>query len=686
MAVDPRSRALAVDRHAARVALALRVGCVAALMLVAARVTQLQAFPGEDLRQAVDARTTGSRLDAVRGDLLDRRGRVLATTRVGWRVIVDPVAAGDQRDRVIVALSDRLGVRGEQIGARVMRAAIENARRAGAAQAEPAGGVQTASLGGARGWLAKIGLTPSRGADDAAAGLIRYVPVSGVVTRGEAEAVRALRLPGVFVERRPVREVLAGETMAPLVGKVGFEDYSTDRIGLMGAEKLYQDLLEGDPGSLRYVRDASGRPLWVERGAWKDASGGRDVRLSLDAEIQRIVAGELRRGVADADAAGGRAIVLDPHTGEILAMADVFRAIPAAVEVPWHDPTSNAERPMMPRGVRFRVLRADPGRAIEPALASNRCVEDVYEPGSTFKPFVWAAAKERDLLGAGEVIESETRTIRTWYNRPITDVTFRKELTWDGVLEFSSNIGMYNITERLSHDELRDTVVRLGFGTATGIGLPGETAGLVTGRRNWTKYTQTSVGMGYEVGATMLQMVRAFSVFARQGEDAGTLPGVRLTAAGTDERRPGIIGEEVFVERVFSPETAVAVREPLKAVVARMDALRLRTVKDDVPARYSMFGKSGTAYIACTPPRGMQRPRGAGGYFDQYTSSFLVATPAEDPRLVILVVIDDPGPESIRNRRHYGSSVAGPVVRRIAERALPYLGVEPPAPVMKKSN
>jgi cell division protein FtsI (penicillin-binding protein 3) len=690
MGPDPRSRALTVDRHAARVALGLRIVCVAALALVAARVTQLQVFPGEDLRQAIDARTTGSRLDAVRGDLLDRRGRVLATTRVGWRVIVDPVASGDQRDRVIVALSDQLGVRGDQIGARVMRAAVENARRSsggGAGGGAGSGGdLQAASLGGARGWLAKIGLAPSRGEEGPVRGLIRYVPVSGVVTRDEADAVRALRLPGVFVERRPVREIMAGETMAPLVGKVGFEDFSTDRIGLMGAEKLFQDLLEGEPGSLRYVRDASGRPLWVERGAWNEASAGRDVRLSLDAEIQRIVAGELQRGVADADAAGGRAIVLDPNTGEILAMADLSRPIPGAVEVPWHDPKSAEPRPIMPRGVRFRVLREDAGRAVEPALASNRCVEDVYEPGSTFKPFVWAAAKERDLLGAGELIESETRSIRTWYGRSITDVTFRKELTWDAVLEFSSNIGMYNITERLSHDELRDAIVRLGFGTATGVGLPGETAGLVTRRRDWTKYTQTSVGMGYEVGATMLQMVRAFSVFARQGDDAGTLPGVRLTAAGTDERRPGITGEEIFVERVFSPETAMAVREPLKAVVTRMDALRLRTLKNDVPARYSMFGKSGTAYIACTPPKGMQRPRGATGYYEQYTSSFLVATPSEDPRLVILVVIDDPGPESIRNRRHYGSSVAGPVVRRIAERALPYLGVQPPAPVPTAPN
>src|SRR5690606_24509538 len=121
-----------------------------------------------------------------------------------------------------------------------------------------------------------------------------------------------------------------------------------------------------------------------------------------------------------------------------------------------------------------------------------------------------------------------------------------------------------------------------------------------------------------------------------------------------------------------------AVREPLKAVVERMDAARLRRNPDDVPARYTMFGKSGTAYIACTPPPGMRRPRGATGYFKQYTSSFLVAAPAEDPEIVILVVIDDPGPERISRLEHYGSSVAGPVVRRIAERVLPYLGVPPP--------
>lgn len=672
---------MSTARHADRAAAWLRVLSLLALVAVAARVVQLQAFPGADLRAAIDARTSGSRLEPVRGDLLDRRGRVLATSRTGWRVIVDPVAAGNQTDRVIVELAARLGANADQVGARVMRAAVENLRRRESRDpAEPAEPARADAGSGLRAWLADVGLVRPRTREDAARGLIRYVPVSGLIDHDQAEAVRALRLPGVFLERRTVRDIVGGPAVAPLIGKVGYRDYSNDRLGLMGAEMLYQDRLEGRPGSLRYVRDASGRPLWVERGAWNDADPGRDVRLSIDAEIQRIVVAELDRGLLEADAAGARAIVLDPHTGEILAMADLVREVPGAVEVPWHDPASGAPRPDMPTGVRFRVLRDDPARAVEPALARNRCVEDLYEPGSTFKPFVWAAAHERGRLPADEIIRTETRTIRTWYGRPITDVTFRKELTWDEVLKFSSNIGMYHATERLSHDELHDTVRRLGFGAPTGLGLPGETAGRVTPRRDWTKYTQTSVGMGYEVGATMLQMVRAYAVFARRADQAGTLPGVRLTAAGPqDDPRPGLVGEEIFVERVFSPEAAVAVREPLKAVVERMDAARLRRNPDDVPARYTMFGKSGTAYIACTPPPGMRRPRGATGYFKQYTSSFLVAAPAEDPEIVILVVIDDPGPERISRLEHYGSSVAGPVVRRIAERVLPYLGVPPPA-------
>src|SRR5690606_24671201 len=136
----------------------LRVLSLLALVAVAARVVQLQAFPGADLRAAIDARTSGSRLEPVRGDLLDRRGRVLATSRTGWRVIVDPVAAGDQTDRVIVELAARLGANADQVGARVMRAAVENLRRRESRDpAEPAEPARADAGSGLRAWLADVG-------------------------------------------------------------------------------------------------------------------------------------------------------------------------------------------------------------------------------------------------------------------------------------------------------------------------------------------------------------------------------------------------------------------------------------------------------------------------------------------------------------------------------------------------
>ena len=676
-------------RAADRVAIGLRVFGLLALLAVIARVVQLQAFPSEDLRAAIDSRTSGARIESVRGDLLDRRGRVLATSRVGYRVVIDPVIAQEHADRIIVTLSEQLGLRPDAIGRPLMRAVAENARRVAAHQSE----LDTAAAGDRGGWLAGFGFGGQRGKDDDVR-LVRYVATPSVLTLDEAEAVRRLRLtipernksgevvektirlPGVMIERRSVREIVGGEAVAPLLGKVGYKDWSDEREGKLGAERLYDEKLEGQDGTYRYVRDAKGRPLWVDRGAWSDAQAGGDIRMSIDSVLQTIVAEELRRGVEHADAAGGRAILFEPHTGEVLAMVDLLRDVPGLVEVPWWDPESGVERPALPKGARFRLLREDPGRAIEASLGRNRCVEDLYEPGSTFKPFTWALAHEKGLLDPDEVLRPEGKSMLTHYGRRITDVTGRETLTWDDVLRFSSNIGMYHITERLSYEETRENILRLGFGSLTGVGLPGETAGLISARRDWTKYTQTSVGMGYEVGVTPLQMVRGFSVFARRGDLAGTLPGVRLTAAGLDTTRPGVVGDEVFVERVFQPESAIAVREPLTNVVIKMDEMRLRTFPDDVPVKYSMFGKSGTAYIACTPPPGMRRPRGAGGYFtSQYNSSFLVAAPAEDPALVVLVVIDDPGPAAIARQRHYGSWVAGPVVRRVVERALPYLGV-----------
>ncbi len=660
------------------VAKILRVCTVLGLVVVIGRVAQLQLAPSDDLQGFITARTTRKSLVANRGDLLDRRGRVLATTKSGFRVVVDPQSVTEGHtikvDQVITALAAALDMSPDAVGQRIMGALVENANRIELAENTP--GITPPAVAG----MGSGG--SSRATTEAPkVKLIRYLPIGGIITQEAADAVQQLHLPGVSLESRPTRVLSAPQVVGSLVGKVGYEDASTRRIGLVGAESLFQDELEGTNGSLTYVRDSRGRPLWVQRGRWIDSDRGADVRLSLDLELQRIVYEELVAGVERAEAAGGRAVMLDPNTGEVLAMVDVLRDTPDAIDFPWDDDAEGAERttytPLDPMP-RYRVIREDPIRATEPALAYNRCVRDVYEPGSTFKPFVWALGKSKGLLPDDEMIELDANWFISADGRRLQDVTYRSELNWNDVLKYSSNIGMSIATSRLEFDDVRKMVGALRFGHRTGIGLANESPGLVTPESRWSKYTQTSVGMGYEIAITPVQMVRAFSIFARK--DAGTLPEIRLTASGTDDR-PGIVGEEIIVERVFESKTARLAIEPMRAVAERMDT-RTRANDPTIPEpKYSMFGKSGTANIAGVAPEGKRRPKGTPGYFrTQYNSSFLAASPAGAPEVVLLVVIDDPGPARIAEKHHYGSWVAGPVVRRILERALPYLGVEPDLP------
>ena len=506
--------------------------------------------------------------------------------------------------------------------------------------------------------------------------------MGGVIDEDTARSVASASIPGVAVERRPVRVGAGDDLVGAILGKVATKDWSIERTGLMGAEALFDDRLRGRDGALTYMRDAMGTPLWVRPGDWDPGEPGRDVRLSVDLEIQRIVREALERGAEAADAAGARCVVIDPDTGEVLAMDDVLRDIEGLAEFPWYDPDGDEAPATLPEPrerPRYRVLAPDPMRGVEPTLVRNRCVRDLYEPGSTFKPFAWALAKTRGLLPDDEVLEIQGGRFVTEYGRVLTDVTPREELSWDGVLRYSSNVGMAIATGRTPEDALHDTVRALGFGRRTGLGVMGEERGIVTRERDWSHWTQTSVGMGYEIAVTPVQMARAFSVFAREGHLSGTLPELRLSASGRDAR-PGLTGDEIIVERVFDPDAARRVRGPLEGVVERMDRANGR-FNDAPQPRYTMFGKSGTAYIPCIPPDGMRRPNGAGGYFaKQYTSSFIAAAPADDPEIVVLVVIDDPGPDRIARRRHYGSWVAGPVVRRIVERVLPYLGTPPSWP------
>jgi len=668
-----------------------------------ARVGQLQIAPGEQLAAHVQLRESGRTLAAPRGALLDRRGRPLALTRFSYQTIADPTALPDPPDEAVVRLAGVLGEDPGALGAELIERLIINDERAAARERmgvdvvpadDPPSVVELLQrkigIGSETTPAQKVGPTYEVTEETPRPpALVRYVPVGGSIELETADAVRELGIPGVWVERRPMREYVGGDEVAAIVGKVGFADRSIDLSGLIGAERALDDKLLGHGGRLRYVRDARGRPLWVERGEWREPEPGDPVRLSIDVEVQRIAVEELTRGVEDADAAGGRIVVVDPATGEILAMADIYREIEDLAEFPWlvRDPEHDREDaraylkphgdlPADPRDrPRYRFLKEDPGRLVHPSLGRNRCVEDVYEPGSTMKSLIWARAFELGVLPADDVVETGGKHWRTAYGRRVTDVYPKDNLSWDEVLLHSSNIGMAQLAERLTHEQMRRAVVDVGFGRSTGTKLPGETAGLVTTPGRWNKYTQTSVAMGYEVGVTPVQMARAFCAIARPGEMGGTLPELRLTAVGEDERE-GVVGGPVVLERVFEPETAAHVRTVLAGVAQNMDDRLTRRFEDEGDPTYTMFGKSGTSEVAISTPKDGKRPPGFNGYLkNQHQSSFLAGAPLESPRLVVLAVIDDPGPTLVRNRQHYGSWVAGPVVRRVMERGLRYLGV-----------
>jgi cell division protein FtsI (penicillin-binding protein 3) len=676
------------------------------------RVWSLQANPSLDLQSHMGERLSRVTEVARRGDLTDRRGRPLAATRFGMRVFIDPTLFPRQKtDEAIVQLAAATGVSASEFAPKLIATMIQGDQRQAAIDAQEA--ARKAKVIAERKKLASAGTSPpaptqadtqTNAAADPAIGSpveqadapspiapelaevvsaaaedpklpnpVRYLPITGVLDDRRVDIVRKLKIPGVNLEIKQVREVVAEDLTASLLGTVGTEDH-----GLMGTEMKLDDKLQPRAGSLAYVRDSRGRPLWTSPNSYVPAQDGQDIKLSLDLELQRIVLEELERGVAEADAAGGRAVMMDPNTGEILALADIVRDLPHLVDYDWKTVIAKDNQS---GGTRYRTIRKDPARAQHAALGRNRCVEDIYEPGSTFKPFMWSSVVELGFAQPAEVFNTHNGIYRTPYGRIVTDVLRRPSLTWQEVLINSSNIGMTQGTARMTFQQMHDAVVKFGFGSRPGTGLPGETPGLVTPMSRWSNYTQTSCASGYEVAVTPVQVVRAFSSLARRGPANGTLPKVRMTAWD-----PALEASALDItNRVLPREVADLTRETLRGVTASLDRKLAARENPETGWQYELFGKSGTAEIPLgQPPKGMRRPKGSDGYFSgQYNSSFIAGGPVDEPRVVMIVVIDDPGPELVRQKNHRGAAVAGPVVRRTMERALAYLGV-PPSPPMSE--
>ncbi len=459
-------------------------------------------------------------------------------------------------------------------------------------------------------------------ADMLAAGDRRFMVIRRGVGAQQVERIKEAGLCGLGVFDEPYRTYPMDELAAALVGFV-----SPDGRGVSGLEYQCDAWLRGENGLKTIIRDARRKAFWLADGGYRPARDGFHVVLTLDAEVQATVERELAIRVEQYGAESGVAVVMDPRSGAILAMANV----------PGFDPNRYGD--------------------YSPDLYRNRAVTDPFEPGSTFKPFIAAAAMAERVVESGEVFDCEGGEWRDG-RRVLHDHDPFGLLTFEEVVVKSSNIGMGKIGKRLGNEKLYEYVKAFGFGEKTGVDLLAEDAGTVRGLERWDAYTTTSIPMGYEVAVTPLQLTRAFCALANGG--LLVQPYVVRAVLAADGR----------VVRDFSDPPPQGRALPEYVAVAMKDKILCAVVNEGTGHRarlegYQVFGKTGTARIA--------QPGGGGYQQRAYVASFVGAAPAEDPRLVAYVAIWRPDP----SLGYYGGTVAAPVVREILGHALAYLEVAP---------
>jgi len=446
----------------------------------------------------------------------------------------------------------------------------------------------------------------------------------------EAAAIERLGLRGVYTVAEGRRFYPHNALAAQVLGFVG-----VDSQGLEGLERHLDDFVKGAPQYLDVDRDARGREI-LRRGVAPAPAEGSRVVLTLDAGIQDATERELAAGVAAAQAAGGAAIVLDPTTGEVLALANL--------------PTYNPNQPDAVRETRWRDR------------VRNRAITDPYEPGSTFKAILAAAAIEEKAVRPSEMFfcEHGRAHVGRW---TIHDTHPHGWLSFAEVIQYSSNIGATKVAERLGRERYYRYLLAFGFGTRTGIDLPGETPGIMRPLETWSRIDLATHSFGQGISVTALQMATAFAAIANGGVLMRPFVVRRIVMPGGEvalETCP------VVVRRVVSARTAETVTALLRRVVEERGGTGTKAKLDDFP----VAGKTGTAQKVNLL---------TGGYSSKRIGSFVGFVPADAPRAVILVLIDEPRTAT------YGGVVAAPVFRAIASAVLKRLAVEPAAPAVQEA-
>jgi cell division protein FtsI (penicillin-binding protein 3) len=436
-----------------------------------------------------------------------------------------------------------------------------------------------------------------------------FVYLRRQVAPDTADAIFALGLKGIHQHREFRRYYPGGEVTAHVIGFTGVDD-----AGQEGIELAFQPHLAGKPGSRRVLKDRLGR-IVEDVESIRSAQDGRDLALALDAKLQSLAFGALKNAVEQHRAKAGALIAVDVRTGEVLAL----------VNVPSFNPNNRAR--------------------LTGAQLRNRVITDLFEPGSTLKPFTVALALETGRATPQTRVSTAPGHL-TLARHTIRDVHPAAEMSVAEIVQKSSNVGAAKLALALPRVSMWELYQRVGFGQAPQLGFPGAAAGKLRDHRTWRPIEQATMAYGHGISVSLVQLARAYTVFARDGELVPlTLVKSALPASG---------------ERVLSVQSARAVRAMLElAVQPGGTGPRARIVG------WRVAGKTGTAH---------KLENGAYAA-DKYLSSFVGFAPASAPRLVVAVMIDEP------SGQYYGGAVAAPVFAQVMQGALRLMNVAHDAPL-----
>lgn len=430
----------------------------------------------------------------------------------------------------------------------------------------------------------------------------------------EVARVKALNIAGIYFEKESKRYYPNRELGAHVIGYVGM-----DNEGLSGLEFAYEKRIGGAPGRVVLLSDARQRSF---SSVEKAPESGEDLVLTLDQTLQYLAEQELANQVRKSKALGGTAIIMEPHTGDILAMAN------------------------------YPAFNPNYYQKYSPEHWKNRAILSTYEPGSTFKIFTAATALEERLTRPDEPIDCMNGVIVVGKHR-IRDHKPYGVLPLREVVAYSSNVGAAQLGFRIGKERFERYIRSFGFGAATGLDLPGEAKGLLRPASQWPMVTLANIAMGHGIGVTPLQLVTSVSAIANGG--------YRVKPRIVQKTRSGPVEKVRFEHhdarlRILSASTTAEIRKMLTGVVKKGTAKRSQL------EGFSAAGKTGTA----------QKIDPNGRYsHSRFIASFVGFAPAEHPALAVVVTIDEP------RGRYYGGEVAAPVFRSIAERALRYLAISP---------